>query len=89
MPRWTVYMMLHTYKIKILQTLKSSDCPQCYAFITDMLEQLEGANQFLKHVIFMDKAAFHILGQVNRYYIQIWGSENPHIVQKIKYDRPK
>jgi hypothetical protein len=45
-----------------------------------MLLRLDNDGRYLRKILFMDEETFHVAGKVNRHYLTIWGSKNPHHV---------
>ena len=54
-----------------------------------MLSRIEDDKDYLKKVMFTDKACFHVSGKVNWHNVWIWGSENPHMVIEHIRGNPK
>ena len=54
-----------------------------------MLSRKEDDEDYLREVMFTDKACFHVSGKDNWYNVRIWGSENPHMVIEHIRDSPK
>ena len=63
--------------MQILLELKPNDRPKRKALALEMLSHIEDDDDYLKKVMFTDKAYFHVSGKVNRHNVRIWGSENP------------
>ncbi|KFM78615.1 hypothetical protein X975_09761, partial [Stegodyphus mimosarum] len=54
-----------------------------------MLRTIDDDAEFLKRIMFSDKASFHLSAIVNRHNVCIWGSENPHEYCEAQRDSPK
>ena len=65
------------YKLHLLQHLKDTDKPACEDFCTQMQAMLQ-EDRFDNHLVFSNKAAFHLTGKVNKHDTCIWGTEHPH-----------
>ncbi|KAJ4441649.1 hypothetical protein ANN_11507 [Periplaneta americana] len=46
---------------------------------------IENDDEFIRFVVFSDKATFHLSGKVNRHNLKILGSVNPHIYMEFGY----
>jgi hypothetical protein len=82
-------LMLHTYRIQIVQALEPDEGRRRKKFAVDMLGRIDNDNGFLERVIFSDESSFHVCGVVNRHNCRIWGSESPHAVREYERDSPK
>lgn len=80
---------LHAYKVQIVQALLPNDLPRRAEFAIEILDRIDGNNDYLKRICFSDEATFHISGRVNRQNVRIWGSEKPHVIREHVRDSPK
>jgi len=82
-PRSTVQQILtkdlrlDAYKIQVTQELKPTDHVQHREFVNWVLENQKVDGNFLKKIIFSNRAHFQLDGYVNTQNCQIWGTENP------------
>ncbi|KFM67114.1 hypothetical protein X975_24747, partial [Stegodyphus mimosarum] len=67
--------------------------PNCdsvrYDFAVAMLSETEKDVDYLKRVLFSDKATFHLNGGINRHNDRIWSCKNLHAVVETVKDSPK
>ena len=75
------------YKLHLLQHLKDIDKSACEDFCTQMQVMLE-EDGFDDHLVFSDKAIFHITGKVNKHNTRIWGTEHSCAIQELVRDSP-
>ena len=54
-----------------------------------MFDKMENEEDYLKTVLFSDKATFHLSGKVNRHNERIWGTEDSHKIIEHVRDSPK
>ena len=73
---------LHTYKVQLAQALKPLDHSKRHEWAEWFQEMATADDQFLKKIIFSDKAHFHISGFVNKQNCRIWANENPRVIVK-------
>ncbi|GFU52553.1 DUF4817 domain-containing protein [Nephila pilipes] len=69
-------LRLFTYKVRIAQALELDDRPRRMAFATDMPRRIEDDAEFLNHIIFSDKACFHLFGTAN-FHMCTYGDLTP------------
>ena len=85
-PRSTVhkvlYKRLRLHAYKLFNYLKPDDRPRRAAFAEEILHRIDDDKDYLKCVVFLDEASFHVSGKVNKYNVRIWGSQNPYEVVK-------
>jgi hypothetical protein len=82
-------LRLRAHKIQLIQKLRANDKPSHHTFKQEMLLRLLDDNDaFLKHVVSLDEATFHISGKVNWHNCWIWRSENPHKVMEHQCGTP-
>ena len=67
-----------SYKIKLVQELKSTDHTMRFRFAKWAYDRLTEDANFGKKIIISDKAHFDLGGYVNKQNCCIWGTENPH-----------
>jgi hypothetical protein len=78
-PQRTVVKILHkrlclcAYKVQLVQSLEPDDHPRRAAFATEMLQQIDGDNDYLTRVCFSDEAAFSTSVKVKGHNPRIWG----------------
>lgn len=78
-PKITIQDMLHknlnsnTYKVQLRHEIISKDDPRCSGFTIDMLSKIEIDDNYLKRILFADKATFNVNGCFNRHNCQTWG----------------
>lgn len=77
------------YRLQLLHAIKETDKPKRFEFASDMLNEIENDQQFLKRIVFSDEATFHVCGHVHRYNVRIWASENPHVYTEYERNSPK
>ena len=69
-PRCTVHkvlhkrLLLHAYKLQIVQALKPDDHPRRAAFPEEILQRIDDDSDYLNSVFFSDEATFHVSGKV-------------------------
>uniref|UniRef100_UPI00358F71AF protein ELYS-like n=1 Tax=Myxine glutinosa TaxID=7769 RepID=UPI00358F71AF len=71
------------------EKLKPNDGHKRKAFALEMLSRIEDDEDYLKKIMLIDEACFHVQGTINRYNVRIWDSENPHVVIEHITDSPK
>ena len=75
------------YKLHLLQHLKDTNKPACKDFCTQMQAMQAMLEGFDDHLVFSDKATFHLTGKVNKHNTHIWGTE--HSMLEHAQDSPK
>lgn len=94
-PHMTVWRVLRKrlhlkpYKFTMVQELKDNDRIARKNFCVDMLDRLDGDEDFIGKIIFSDESTFHLSGKVNKHNCRIWGSENPRQSLEHVRDSPK
>lgn len=73
-------LLLHPYKIQLVQELKDTDPMHRLNFANEMFDRFTSFN----NVLFSDEAHFHINGHVNKQNCRYWSCENPNR----KHERP-
>ena len=73
---------LHPYKNQFTQLLKQSDHLQRRRCVECVLEQQAVDGNFSNKIFFSDEAHFTLGGYVNKQSCQIWGSENPQVIEE-------
>lgn len=82
-------LRLHAYKVQIVQALQPNDLPRRAEFATEILNRIDGDNDYLNRICFTDESTFHVSGMVNRHNVRIWGTENPHAYVQLQRDSEK
>ncbi|PSN43113.1 hypothetical protein C0J52_10479, partial [Blattella germanica] len=77
------------YRLQLLHAIKETDKPKRFELASDMLNEIENDQQFLKRIVFSDEATFDVCGHVHRYNIRIWASENPDVYTEYERNSPK
>jgi hypothetical protein len=68
----------------MIHALKLSDQVAYKNFTADMIERIDTSSDFLHQMFFLDEAAFHDSGVVNRYNCSILGSQNPNVTCELE-----
>ena len=74
---WEYHSILHKrlklyfYEALILQELKLNDGPKRKVFALEMLSRIDDDEDYLQKVMFIDKACFHVLGNVSWHNVRI------------------
>jgi hypothetical protein len=77
---------MRLYHLQLLQALTPADHVARNNFSIKMLVVHD---DFLRHLVFSDKATFHLSGKVNRHNVHIWGMEDPYATVQQERDSPK
>lgn len=83
-PQSTVSKILHKclrftpYKLQLVQKLYLQDNEMRFEFCSNLQALMENYTDLMSKIIFSDEATFHLSGEVNRYNVRIWGTQNPH-----------
>ena len=64
-----------------MQGLESDDCPHYVIYCKWLLLQCRERPNFLKYILFTDKAGLSRNAIFNSHYTHIWSDENQHAVQ--------
>ena len=79
---------LFPYKMSVHHKLSEQDKHQRVAF-SEWLKKTAADSDFLEGIWFSDEAHFHLTGQVNSQYCQLWASELPDAVIETPLHSPK
>ena len=77
------------YRLHLLHAIHPTDRPKRFDFATQMLDEIDNAEQFLRKIVFSDEATFRVCGHVHHYKVSIWASENPHAYMEHERNTPK
>jgi hypothetical protein len=75
--------------LHVVQAITPNDRVSLKEFAVTLLQKLDEDNEFLRKIMFSDKATFHVSGKVNKQNVRIWGSEQPHATVEHIRDSPK
>ncbi|GBM12225.1 hypothetical protein AVEN_21028-1 [Araneus ventricosus] len=95
LPKTTVHKVLKKrlhfsgYKLQLLHAIKPADRPKRFAFATDMLNEIDSDERFLRKIMFSDEATFHVCGHIHCHNVRVWVSENPRAYVEYKRNTPK
>ena len=62
------------YRLQLLHAIHTTDRPKQFDFATQMLDEIDIDEQFLKKIVFSNEATFHVCGHVQRNNTKIWAS---------------
>jgi hypothetical protein len=75
--------------LQVVQAVTADDGIAYNQFAVTTLEKQVKDKEFLRKIMFPDEATFHVSGKVNKQYVHIWGSEQPHATVEHIRDSPK
>lgn len=73
-------LLMHPYKIQLVQELKDTDAIQRENYANEMLNRFTSFN----NIMFSDEAHFHLNGHVSKQNCRYWSPNNP----KLKHQKP-